>query len=64
MKVFIVVDHVCEADVNVAVFNTRAKAQKFVIENRDAIDPRGPRGHFRKYESLAVEEFELNQEPK
>ena len=55
-KVFVVVDHICEADIVIAVFSEQEAAKKFVSENS------WPRTKHYKYESLAIEEFVLDEE--
>lgn len=57
MKVFVVVDHICEADIVVAVFSTKEKADTFVRENN------WPTSKTFKYEDLEAVEFELDQVP-
>jgi hypothetical protein len=61
MKVFVVIDHICEADIVVAVFSTRAKAKRFIKEHKD--DPYAPSVNARKYEGLDIEDFEVDKEP-
>jgi hypothetical protein len=59
LKAFVVVDHVCEADVNVAVFSTKKKARDFIRSVRN--EPYSPNVNARKYECLDVEEFVIDK---
>lgn len=57
MKVFVVVDHVCEADIVIAVFSDKDAAKEFAKENC------WPKAKTWRYEALDVEEFELDKVP-
>lgn len=58
MKVYVVMDHVCEADILVAAFSTRSLAEKWIKAHEN--DPYGSGCKSLRYESLAIEECKLN----
>jgi hypothetical protein len=53
MRVFVVVNHVCEADIVVAVFSDEEKAREFKKQNSNSAN----------YEDLQIEEFEVDKQP-
>jgi hypothetical protein len=61
MKTFVVIDHICEADIVVAVFSTKEKAKRFIKKHKD--DRYSPDSRVRRYEGLDIEEHELDKEP-
>lgn len=59
MKVFAVIDHVCEADILVGVFSTLAKAKGFVKAHKD--EPYSPHVNANKYDCLGIEDHDLDK---
>lgn len=47
--VFVVVDHICEADINVSIFSTRELAEQFIADHRA------------EHEFLGIEEFTVDE---
>jgi hypothetical protein len=59
VKVSVVIDHICEADILVGVFSTRQKAKRFIKEHKN--DPYSPHVNARKYEGLDIEDCEVDE---
>ena len=57
MKVWVVLDHVCEADIVIGVFSKEETAKAFVKHNS------WPHVNDFRYESLGIEEHELDCVP-
>lgn len=46
MKVYVVIDHVCEADIVRGVFSTKTKARAFIKENKNKPFPQSMEGPY------------------
>jgi hypothetical protein len=58
MRVFVIVDHFPEGDKTVGVFSTRKRAAEFIRKHEN--DPYAPGLNLRKYDTLDIEEHELD----